>query len=145
MSSYRRLFWYLLFRYRWAHHLCFLSMNNLRQSSFFDIYIHMYTYKLYHEQTKWKPDLHHKPLLICLLFQQQACAQWPFTKNQKNPNRSLYMSRTVYIIYIRGVASIAFCLWSYYLMISYFCRVVIYWVRSLTTKNKICDGCSNWN
>ena len=26
----------------------------------------------------------------------------------------------------QGVASIAFCLWSYYLMISYFCRVVIY-------------------
>ena len=25
----RLLFWYLLFRYRWAHRLCFLSMNDL--------------------------------------------------------------------------------------------------------------------
>ena len=33
----RLLFWYLLFRYRWAHHLCFLSMNDLSRSSFFDI------------------------------------------------------------------------------------------------------------
>ena len=32
----RLLFWYLLFRYRWAHHLCFLSMNDLSRSSFFD-------------------------------------------------------------------------------------------------------------
>ena len=35
LSSYRLLFWYLLFRYRWAHHLCFLSMNDLSRSSFF--------------------------------------------------------------------------------------------------------------
>ena len=33
----RLLFWYLLFRYRWAHHLCFLSMNDLSRSSFFDL------------------------------------------------------------------------------------------------------------
>ena len=31
----RLLFWYLLFRYRWAHHFCFLSMNDLSRSSFF--------------------------------------------------------------------------------------------------------------
>ena len=37
LSSYRLLFWYLLFRYRWAHHLCFLSMNDLSRSSFFDV------------------------------------------------------------------------------------------------------------
>ena len=36
LLSYRLLFWYLLFRYRWAHHLCFLSMNDLSRSSFFD-------------------------------------------------------------------------------------------------------------
>ena len=30
----RLLFWYLLFRYRWAHHLCFLSMNDLSRFSF---------------------------------------------------------------------------------------------------------------
>ena len=35
----RLLFWYLLFRYRWAHHLCFLSMNDLSRSSFFDLSI----------------------------------------------------------------------------------------------------------
>ena len=34
----RLLFRYLLFRYRWAHHLCFLSMNDLSRSSFFDIF-----------------------------------------------------------------------------------------------------------
>ena len=34
----RLLFWYFLFRYRWAHHLCFLSMNDLSQSSFFNYY-----------------------------------------------------------------------------------------------------------
>ena len=33
----RLLIWYLLFRYRWAHHLCFLSMNDLSQSSFFGL------------------------------------------------------------------------------------------------------------
>jgi len=33
----RLLFWYLLFRYRWAHHLCFLSMNDLSLSSFFNL------------------------------------------------------------------------------------------------------------
>ena len=31
----------LLFRYRWAHHLCFLSMNDLSRSSFFDLSIHL--------------------------------------------------------------------------------------------------------
>ena len=36
----RLLFWYLVFRYRWAHHLCFLSMNDLSRSSFFDWYRH---------------------------------------------------------------------------------------------------------
>ena len=37
----RLLFWYLLFRYRWAHHLCFLSMNDLSWSSFFYISIYL--------------------------------------------------------------------------------------------------------
>ena len=37
----RLLFWYLLFRYRWAHHLCFLSMNDLSRSSFFDLSIYL--------------------------------------------------------------------------------------------------------
>ena len=43
LSSYRLLFWYLLFkfRYRWAHHLCFLSMNDLSRSSFFDLSIYL--------------------------------------------------------------------------------------------------------
>ena len=31
--------YYLLFRYRWAHHLCFLSMNDLSRSLFFDLSI----------------------------------------------------------------------------------------------------------
>ena len=43
LLSYRLLFWYLLFRYRWAHHLCFLSMNDLSRSSFFDLSMHLYT------------------------------------------------------------------------------------------------------
>ena len=38
-----------------------------------------------------------KPPLICLLIRQQVCAQWAFKKSHKTPNRSLYMSRTVYI------------------------------------------------
>ena len=42
LSSYRLLFWYLLFRYRWAHHLCFLSMNDLSRSSFL-IYLSNWT------------------------------------------------------------------------------------------------------
>jgi hypothetical protein len=37
----RLLFWYLLFRYRWAHHLCFLSTNDLSRSSFFDLSIYI--------------------------------------------------------------------------------------------------------
>ena len=40
----RLLFWYLLFRYRWAHHLCFLSMNDLSRSSFFDLSIYLSIY-----------------------------------------------------------------------------------------------------
>ena len=44
LSSYRLLFWYLLFRYRWAHHLCFLSMNDLSRSSFFDLSIYVSIY-----------------------------------------------------------------------------------------------------
>ena len=40
----RLLFWYLLFRYRWAHHLCFLSMNDLSRSSFFDLSIYLSNY-----------------------------------------------------------------------------------------------------
>ena len=43
LSSYRFPFWYLLFRYRWAHHLCFLSMNDLSRSSFFDLSIYLPT------------------------------------------------------------------------------------------------------
>ena len=40
----RLLFWYLLFRYRWAHHLCFLSMNDLSRSSFFwSIYLSIFS------------------------------------------------------------------------------------------------------
>ena len=35
----RLLLWYFLFRYRWAHHFCFLSMNDLSRSSFFDLSI----------------------------------------------------------------------------------------------------------
>ena len=46
LSSYRLLFWYLLFRYRWAHHLCFLSMNDLSRSSFFDLSIYLSIYLL---------------------------------------------------------------------------------------------------
>ena len=41
LSPYRLLFWYLLFRNRWAHHLCFLSMNDLSRSSFFDLSIYL--------------------------------------------------------------------------------------------------------
>ena len=44
LSSYSLLFWYLLFRYRWAHHLCFLSMNDLSRSSFFDLSIYLLFY-----------------------------------------------------------------------------------------------------
>ena len=50
LSSYRLLFWYLLFRYRWAHHLCFLSMNDLSRSSFFD----QFHFFFFHDISFWK-------------------------------------------------------------------------------------------
>ena len=49
----RLLFWYLLFRYRWAHHLCFLSMSDLSRSSFFDKYIYIYIYIYIFEATRF--------------------------------------------------------------------------------------------
>ena len=58
LSSYRLLFWYLLFRYRWAHHLCFLSMNDLSQSSFFDLSIYLSIYLSRYQSVDMHASLH---------------------------------------------------------------------------------------